>query len=118
MSPSKILNNKRQRKLSQRRFKINQRVELMRHLETEVCDLLSFIFIVLYGLHIYATRTLKGNISKTNKRDVTFVPFIVIVLLKKVLKKEFAVCFVFCSRPRAEYSSRTFLSSESSLSCL
>ena len=83
MSPSKILNNKRQRKLSQRRrFKINQRVELMRHLETEVCDLLSFIFIVLYGLHIYATRILKGNISKTNKSDVTFVSFIAIVLLK------------------------------------
>ena len=83
MSPSKILNNKRQRKLSQRRrFKINQRVELMRNLETEVCNLLSFIFIVLYGLHIYATRTLKDNISKTNKRDVTFVSFIAIILLK------------------------------------
>ena len=42
----------------------------------KVWDLLSFIFIVLRGMHIYATRSLKGNISKTYKRFVfEMLPF-------------------------------------------
>ena len=38
--------------------------------------------------------------------------------LKRFSKKNLQFCFVFCSRPRAEYSSRTFFNSESPLSCL
>ena len=30
-------------------------------------------------MHTFATRTLKGNISKTNKRDVRFVSFIIVL---------------------------------------
>ena len=68
MRSSWILNNKRQRKLSERRrFKINQQVELMRHLETEVWDLFSFMFIVLYGLHIYARALWKATFRKQIK---------------------------------------------------
>ena len=66
----------------------------MPHLETKVWHLLSFIFIVLYGLHIYATRTLKGNISKTSKRDVRLVSFIVIVEMKTL--KEGLRCSISC----------------------
>ena len=34
-------------------------------------------------MHTYATRTLKGNISKTNKRDVRLVSFIITVSLER-----------------------------------
>ena len=33
-------------------------------------SLLSFIFIVLHGMHIYATHSLKGGNSKTNRGDL------------------------------------------------
>ena len=40
------------------------------------------MYVCMYGMRIYATRSLKGNISNTNKREVGFFSFVVIVFLK------------------------------------